>query len=141
MSPIVACYQRAFRLRRQQQEARSLYDARQSLQIPTVNVYVGPQFQSYHNSNASESPQKVAESNLEIHAIHHVLPFATRTVIVKWMTEEVGHNGAQKIAIRIVRQFPNIFRSSTSTNLTRALRLWKSRFDYMKDSDTCSVHA
>lgn len=120
----MACLQRAASPRRQEREVKPLSDSRPSSLISTVIVVFGPQYQSYPNSNTSESPQKVAESNLKIYAVHHVVPISTRAVILKWMVKVVGCNSAQKIASKTVLQFPFSF-------FARAhMQIWHEHWDY-----------
>ena len=55
-----------------------------------------------------------------------VLTKNQRHEIVKWMIEEAENNGETRIASRVIKQFPMLFRSNPNENLLRASRYWRN---------------
>lgn len=67
-----------------------------------------------------------------------MLTQAERIKIVKWMMQEADKNGDKFIASKAVRNFLLLFTKNTTANLTKASRLWKTRFEFF-DSNNCVV--
>lgn len=79
----------------------------------------------------SNLPSTPSSSNQEPFANnrrkHHVAKLRDRYTVVSWMLEQAAETGADNIASRAVRQFPQHFPGNTKANLQKASNWWRSR--------------
>lgn len=116
-SPFLECLELANR-RRQQLQATT-----------TANTDAQPQEEAQPTACAS-----IADDDTKTpHRVHHVLPIATRALIVTWMKDEVSRNGEKHLAVKTVRHFTEFFRGSENANIKRAQRLWAAREEYQDE--------
>lgn len=111
-------------------------DIRNTTQSSTV-IKGGPSDASPSQHEAvgkdgSEGAHRDAVENAT-HSVPNVLTMETRAKIVKWMLEEVRDHREGKICSKTVRQLPENFRSSTSANNMREMRLWRDKSRFVND--------
>lgn len=78
----------------------------------------------YANSNRSSQTSR---------RLQHVMPLATKLVILTWKESTEIRDGEQKFASKTICHFPQYCRESVNANIVRAMRLWDNRSNFQDD--------
>lgn len=126
-SPIVAAFARAARQRSQLTQSAT---AEHSVTAPESSTALQQTESTVSHEIAPKTPA---------HRLHHVLPIATRRLIVTWMRARVARDGDKHLVSATVKQFPEFFKGSASANHMRARRLWRDRATF-PDLSESGIH-